>query len=74
MLRFASAWPVLTLVIIGLLASEARSADKPRYPAFGTIVRKDPRLDKLVPKDAKMEQLAEGFDWSEGPTWVKEGG
>ena len=37
-------------------------------------MRKDPRLDKLVPKDAQMEQLAEGFDWSEGPVWVKDGG
>lgn len=74
MLRFASAWHLLTLVIFGLLAGEARCADKPSYPAFGAIVRKDPQLDKLVPKDAQMEQLADGFDWSEGPTWVKDGG
>ncbi len=62
------------LVVLCLLASSSSAADKPKYPAFGKIVRKDPRLDKLVPKDAQMEQLAEGFDWSEGPTWVKDGG
>jgi len=56
-----------------LLASQALAADKP-YPAFGKITRLDARLDKLVPKDAQMEQLADGFDWSEGPTWVKDGG
>ncbi len=41
---------------------------------FGKIVRNDTRLDKLVPADAQMEQLAEGFDWSEGPVWIKDGG
>ena len=33
---------------------------------------KDPRFDKLVPKDAGIEKLADGFDWAEGPVWVKE--
>jgi gluconolactonase len=27
---------------------------------------------QLVPKDAKLEILAEGHDWTEGPLWVKE--
>ena len=38
---------------------------------LGTIERKDPRLDALVPKDAVLEILADGFDWSEGPVWDK---
>ncbi len=42
-------------------------------PGFGEIERKDPRFDKLVAKDAKMEKLAEGFDWTEGPVWVADG-
>lgn len=37
---------------------------------FGKIVRLDPRFDKLIPRDAKIEVLAEGHDWSEGPVWV----
>ncbi|GAC1302694.1 MAG: SMP-30/gluconolactonase/LRE family protein [Isosphaeraceae bacterium] len=36
------------------------------------IVRVDPKLDKLIPKNAKVEILAEGFDWSEGPIWMPE--
>ena len=44
------------------------------YPSFGAIERNDPRFDQLVPKDARIEKLAEGFDWSEGPVWVKKGG
>ena len=38
------------------------------------IERLDPALDTLVAEDAKIEILAEGYDWSEGPVWVKNGG
>jgi gluconolactonase len=41
---------------------------------FGKIERFDPRMDKLVPPGAKLEKLAEGFIWSEGPVWVRDGG
>ena len=44
------------------------------YPTFGSIKRLDPALDKLLPVDTKLEKLAEGFDWTEGPVWVKRGG
>lgn len=41
---------------------------------FGTIERLDPAMDKLVPLDATLEKLAEGFDWAEGPVWIKSDG
>lgn len=41
------------------------------YPSIGFVERLDPKLDALLPKDAKLEVLATGFDWSEGPVWVK---
>lgn len=44
-----------------------------QYPSMGSIERLDPRLDALIAKDATIEKLAEGFDWSEGPIWIKEG-
>jgi gluconolactonase len=64
------------VALVALLASSAAlvAAEKPSYPSFGNIVRKDARLDKIVPRDAHMEQLAEGFDWAEGPVWIKDGG
>jgi len=37
---------------------------------LGTIERIDPAIDSLLPKDAVIEKLAEGFDWSEGPVWM----
>jgi gluconolactonase len=36
------------------------------------VVRLDPALDQLIPADAKVEVLAGGFEWSEGPVWVDE--
>ncbi len=41
--------------------------------AGGEIVRLDPALDAIVPKDAKIEKLAEGFLFTEGPVWVPQG-
>lgn len=49
-------------------ASSALAAEK----TLGTIERVDPAFDKLVPKDAVIEMLAENkFEWSEGPVWLK---
>lgn len=39
-----------------------------------TVERLDPELDKLIPADAKIEVLAEGFKWSEGPVWNAKSG
>jgi len=41
---------------------------------IGQIVRLDPALDLLLDQDAPIEILAEGFKWSEGPVWIKDGG
>ena len=38
------------------------------------IERLHPALDRLIAPDAKIEVLAQGYDWSEGPVWVKNGG
>jgi len=35
----------------------------------GSIVRLDPALDQIVPKDAVVEKLAGGFTFTEGPVW-----
>jgi gluconolactonase len=34
------------------------------------IIKKDPALDEIVPADAKIEKLAGGFLFTEGPVWV----
>lgn len=43
------------------------------YPTLGRVERLDPALDALVPPGAVIEQLADGFAWSEGPVWARNG-
>jgi gluconolactonase len=38
-----------------------------------TIVRHDPALDALLPRDARIEKLAGGFTFIEGPIWRPQG-
>ena len=38
------------------------------------IDRLDPGLDAVLAPDARIETLAQGFAWSEGPAWRKSGG
>ncbi len=33
----------------------------------------DPAIDSLIPSDAVIEVLANGFDWAEGPVWIEDG-
>lgn len=40
----------------------------------GKLVALDDAFFDYVDKDAKVEVLADGFIWSEGPVWVKDGG
>jgi gluconolactonase len=68
-------WQLAT-VAVGILifyGSMAMAAEKKVYPAFGKIERKDARFDQLIPQDAILEKLADGFDWAEGPVWDKKG-
>ena len=43
-------------------------------PSDRRIERLDPALDRLIASDAKIEVLGQGYSWSEGPVWVKDGG
>ena len=47
---------------------------QPTEPPVPRIERLDPALDRLIDPGAKIEVLAEGYDWSEGPVWVRDGG
>jgi gluconolactonase len=58
------------LFAIALLAAAADAQDTTNFPVLGEVVRADPRLDSLIPRDAKIEVIAAGFDWTEGPLWV----
>jgi gluconolactonase len=40
---------------------------------IGKIIQNDPELSNLLNINDKLEVLGEGFEWSEGPIWVKDG-
>jgi gluconolactonase len=43
-----------------------------KLPEFNVgIERIAPAFDELVPAGTQIEKVAEGFNWSEGPTWFK---
>ncbi|MDP6115337.1 MAG: SMP-30/gluconolactonase/LRE family protein [Planctomycetota bacterium] len=65
---------LLTLILKLPLLAESRliSFEKP-YPTFGSIVRADPALDDIILSNAKIEKLASGFIWAEGPVYVPDG-
>lgn len=47
-------------------------SEKPKT-GVGTIVRLDPALDALIPKDAVIEKVGGGFGFTEGPLWRPDG-
>jgi len=49
--------------LISKVAAEQQHAPAPSV----TVVRLDPRFDKLIPPNAAVEKIAEGFTWVEGP-------
>ncbi len=54
-----------------LLAPVLALADDKPAPVF-RIQRLDPALDAVLPPDAIVEKVAEGFRWAEGPVWFKD--
>lgn len=65
---------VLIVTALALATTAPTEAGgKSKYPTMGKIERMDPRLDELVPKDAKIEKIADKHVWTEGPAWIKNG-
>src|SRR5690349_20991501 len=69
--------PVCVAVL--LAGCTAQPAPAPAPPAataesaVGQIIRRAPGLDVLVPPDAKIEKVAGGFQFTEGPLWRPDG-
>lgn len=61
----------LTLLFLALGVSVSLAQVKPH--SEGTVLRVDPALDEIVPPNATIEKLAEGFKFTEGPIWFHAG-
>jgi gluconolactonase len=57
------------VLIAALVAPLASYADG----KFGNVQKFDPALDAIVPTDWRIEKLADGFTWAEGPVWISSG-
>ncbi|MDZ4659673.1 MAG: SMP-30/gluconolactonase/LRE family protein [Bythopirellula sp.] len=65
---------LIICVAVATLSGEFGKAQDMNYPILGEVVQVDPALDELVDPAAKIEVLASGFEWSEGPVWVPRDG
>ncbi|WP_421894734.1 SMP-30/gluconolactonase/LRE family protein [Marinoscillum sp.] len=66
---------VSTMVMACTPSPKSEDSESTRSPSFettGSIERLSPELDLLIPVEAKIEVLASGFTWSEGPLWLKD--
>jgi len=61
-------------ILLAALGTNACAATPAVKIEAAKVDRWDPAMDAIVPKDWKIEKLAEGFGWAEGPIWVKSGG
>ncbi|WP_206108120.1 SMP-30/gluconolactonase/LRE family protein [Paludisphaera soli] len=67
---FAGMFRAWAAILVGSAALGGPAAVRSDEPAtLGTIERLDPAFDRLVPPEARVERVAEGFNWSEGTIW-----
>ncbi len=71
-----SAFALLGFVAaLGALTRPLSPADQKKgAETLGKIERLDPAFDDLIGRDAKLEVLATGHAWTEGPVWVPRDG
>ncbi|MEN4902195.1 SMP-30/gluconolactonase/LRE family protein [Luteimonas sp. TWI1437] len=73
-------WPALLLALPLLAACAAPTpstdvdADADAASTLGRLTRWHAGFDAVVAPDARIERLADGFTWSEGPAWIADGG
>ena len=69
---------IVPLCLLGLLTGctqkEApKKAEQPASSIIDSIVRLDPAIDAIIPQGAKVEKIATGYEWTEGPVWTHNG-
>ncbi len=67
-------WRLVLAVLVVVLAHSPRimARQSTNFPTIGRIVRVDNRINDLIGPDAKIEILATGFEWCEGPLWIED--
>jgi gluconolactonase len=64
---------VLALVILMASLNQTWAQEQRGEPATWTITRQDSLFARLLPRNAQLEKIADGFTLVEGPAWHREG-
>lgn len=63
---------LLFLIFLSCSFPKENKLDKTKVlQTIGSVERVDSAINKLIPADAKIEILASGFEWAEGPLWLE---
>lgn len=68
---FAGPAALAAAALVALAPAPTAAQPGEKKMTIGSVDRKSPKLDELIPKDAVIEVLAGGFKWTEGPVWDK---
>lgn len=61
----------LSVLMVGCFVAPAKEeVAKKTYETIGSIESHDKTFDQLVPPTTKIEVIAKGFSWIEGPLWL----
>lgn len=65
---------IFLAAVVAILPAHSRSA-VPQEPSLSSIIGEivifEESMNQLFPSNAKIELLASGFEWSEGPLWIQ---
>ena len=61
-------------ILLSLLFTGISAFAQQPLPTIGSTEVYEPEFTQLIDPAAKIEVVATGFTWSEGPVWVKDGG
>lgn len=61
-------WFLVPTIILTFLAAASLKAQSPYK-----VLRRSSAIDAIVPADAKIEEVADGFSFIEGPIWIQAG-
>ena len=64
----------LAIIVFLIFSLITIAKESKNYPAIGEVIRFDNRINDVIDSDTKIELLASGFEWSEGPLWIQDGG
>lgn len=61
---------LLTFGLMLLTGAAVPAQDTLNFPHLGEVLRFQPAMNQIIAEGAKIEVVASGFDWTEGPVWV----